>query len=747
MAEIWNITCDENTFPKEQIKNLSFEDFLNSEIFHTYYDLWKEDISFDADTQFLQSYWLAPPSIVIDRLQKILLSLWYLSLKDLVGADRPVDEDDVYDASQREVCYAGVFGWKTQTAVESFQIDMKEQILWDILVDGIVGRETKTLLYKAIYKKMVGIDMVSLWSIPNFDTTHNNRVLSEGNLENNSLFMADFDLNIHSDSGVQDENTNGTNIDEIVAQMIASKTIDSGDAQWLMELDNAFRDDIEGKLSNTKEALKALMLDVLAKGYEVKGTAQIENFQRVLNIAGLWEDFVVKDIYEANREELRTVTTKRNRRSNNTTVESIIEPEDKWYTFALKNGQLKIYEHQDWDVNGNDIIGYVIPGDSTMIPVNNITASEDDDERDNHSFNSKKDYIGTLWEALHKDAVNAKIAWLKQENESLRETDRQLEEKIQTLTNRIGAIEIQVSAFQSRISDLESQAGDMKKDIDNLEAQVQYLLSEQNSLLTRIAELETGAKSTTQTLEELEEKVQEIQLKCETVEQELKDLQEKYELDIPAIDSIKQEKAEEFNTGIVALEQDIKAGNGTKAEFQARLDALQKLVPIIGRGQMSLDLLQKMIDDIKESEDTLEEEIGDDVENRESFSLNNPIQFLDWNREVLSAVDMNSKADIIRLLERFTEARFPQQLEDSTVYVFAVQCAISYLGINNMWNIDGLFGDKSKSALKKVQENILGFTGSAIDGKPGPVTVNALLGKISQGTDTQTIPVPTPRPE
>lgn len=248
----------------------------------------------------------------------------------------------------------------------------------------------------------------------------------------------------------------------------------------------------------------------------------------------------------------------------------------------MKNGQLKIYEHQDWDINGNDIVGYVIPGDSTMISVNNWTASEDDLERDNHYVDTKKDYTGDLHEALYKDGVNSEISSLKEENESLREKDRELEDQIQALTDRISSIERQVLSFQTSISSLEAQAGDMKQDIDNLQAKVDYLLSEQTVLLQRIATLETGVQATKESLQDLEKLVTEIQLKCEQVEKELGQLQRKYDLGAPVIDSLRQEKIDQFNTEIVKLENDIKAGDNSKQELQARLDEIKKLVPLIG---------------------------------------------------------------------------------------------------------------------------------------------------------------------
>ncbi|NUJ99337.1 peptidoglycan-binding protein [Candidatus Gracilibacteria bacterium] len=94
-----------------------------------------------------------------------------------------------------------------------------------------------------------------------------------------------------------------------------------------------------------------------------------------------------------------------------------------------------------------------------------------------------------------------------------------------------------------------------------------------------------------------------------------------------------------------------------------------------------------------------------------------------------------TKQDIIDILAKYKDADFSKKEnipENSALVIYAIQLAIKELGYaNDLGNIDGIFGQKTIEALKKLQEKKLGFTGEDIDGIPGPKTIQAMIEKLN----------------
>ncbi len=94
-----------------------------------------------------------------------------------------------------------------------------------------------------------------------------------------------------------------------------------------------------------------------------------------------------------------------------------------------------------------------------------------------------------------------------------------------------------------------------------------------------------------------------------------------------------------------------------------------------------------------------------------------------------------TKQDIIDILAKYKDADFSKKEnipENSALVIYAIQLAIKELWYaNDLWNIDGIFWQKTIEALKKLQEKKLWFTWEDIDGIPWPKTIQAMIEKLN----------------
>lgn len=128
---------------------LSYEEFLESDFFNRYYNLWEENISFHPDTHFLQDYSLDPTAIFVERIHRMLTILWYLDVEIFSGNTCRRTSEEPGENCEEEFPwrYFWVFGPQTDAAIRRFQTHY-----W-LPVDGVVWSETKRNFYYVVYHK------------------------------------------------------------------------------------------------------------------------------------------------------------------------------------------------------------------------------------------------------------------------------------------------------------------------------------------------------------------------------------------------------------------------------------------------------------------------------------------------------------------------------------------------------------------------------------------------------------------
>ena len=534
------------------------------------------------------------------------------------------------------------------------------------------------------------------------------------------------DLHIPSGDNLQDSNENQSNLDEVVAKLLEDKRIDAADKTAIDDLHTALTGSEKKLFSQSREALKDIFRWVLEKGYDVKGQDAKDQLQKILTLAGL--NYDIDGIYQVNKEYLRTPEryySRHPRQAANsplTLASAAIEPEDKTFTFKVENGLLKIYEHQEWDLEWNDFIGYV-QGNNPILVLNPWYEIMLDELNlsDNGTTDANAD---TLLKALHEDTIKNDIALLKAQNEAqageiqlLKDADTDTLRKINDINTKILQIREDIKNLKERIGTINTTLSEVETKYNELLAKQEYLTKEINALQTRVGNAET--KNT-----ELENIISQLKTKLEGIGAEIAAIKAKYE---PIIDVETKERTKELDDLTIALEKDIKSQNGTKESFQTRLDEINKEADVIGYPKAGRELLQKWILEYPDTPEGPQQE--EETEKVSDFKLNNPLKPLDWNKDILPT--LTSKTDLVNLLKKFEGKKFPKDLNDSTLYAYAVQSAISFLSPENtLGNIDGLWGTKSAWALEKVQKEILGFIGEEVDGKPGKNTVQSLLKKL-----------------
>lgn len=125
----------------------SYEDFLESDFFASYYNLGEEDILFSHEHHFLQEYSLDPVAMYVERIQRMLTILWYLNV-EIFSWDNcgrfPEAENCEEQFSWR---YFWVFGPQTDAAIRSFQQNHS------LPIDGVVWERTKRSFYLEVYHR------------------------------------------------------------------------------------------------------------------------------------------------------------------------------------------------------------------------------------------------------------------------------------------------------------------------------------------------------------------------------------------------------------------------------------------------------------------------------------------------------------------------------------------------------------------------------------------------------------------
>lgn len=131
-------TTEQNPDGIKLPKFWTYSEFINSDFFRSYYDLWINDI------KTLGLYDVIEPRLpdeISMKIQRMLLILGYLQLEDF-DRSRAFIEDGVFE---NEISYFWILMYNEKFALESLQQN------YGLQVDGIVWRDTRALMYLLVY--------------------------------------------------------------------------------------------------------------------------------------------------------------------------------------------------------------------------------------------------------------------------------------------------------------------------------------------------------------------------------------------------------------------------------------------------------------------------------------------------------------------------------------------------------------------------------------------------------------------
>lgn len=122
----------------------SYEDFIKSDFFQKYYFLWDDIISFSPDSHFLQMASLDPQAQYIEKLQRMLVILWYIDVEIFSGNYCDIDPESESCSEISPWRYFWVYGKKTQRALTQFQNDKA-------INEKKISEVTQKTLYRDVY--------------------------------------------------------------------------------------------------------------------------------------------------------------------------------------------------------------------------------------------------------------------------------------------------------------------------------------------------------------------------------------------------------------------------------------------------------------------------------------------------------------------------------------------------------------------------------------------------------------------
>lgn len=110
----------------------------------------------------------------------------------------------------------------------------------------------------------------------------------------------------------------------------------------------------------------------------------------------------------------------------------------------------------------------------------------------------------------------------------------------------------------------------------------------------------------------------------------------------------------------------------------------------------------------------------------------------DWGKDQLSYLEMDIKDGISRkesvsILQNFSTAEFSKEKgtpENSAQAIVALQAGLTHLGFTP-GTVDGVYGSKTKSAIKSFQKEAFPKNPKEHDGVPGPKTIAQLISHLN----------------